>query len=341
MTIQGAPDVGAGLRLHLNENTAGCSPRVVEAIGRLDAGRIATYPDYGPVVLATAAYLGVRPERLVLTNGLDEGILLTCIATLGRPGPIVPEVIVVVPGFDAYASMASAFAARIVTVASGADYTFPLDDVLGAITERTRLVFLNTPNNPTGQVIPKEAIRAVLGAVPREAVVLLDEAYHDFAGEHFLGEAERWPRLLVGRTFSKAHGLAGMRIGCVVGAPALLEPIRAILPLFNLNTVAVTALGAALADPMFMPAYLAQVRDSKALLYAALDRRGIRYWPSAANFVLVEIGPRAEAIVEALAGRGVHVRNRSRDPHSPGCIRITTGVVAHTRDAIRALEDVL
>ncbi len=341
MTIQGIPDVGAGLRLHLNENTAGCSPRVVEAIRRLGPAEISTYPDYRPAVIETAAYLGVPPERLVLTNGLDEGILLTCIDTLGRRDPIVPEVIVIVPGFDVYMATASTFGARIVTVSSGADYAFPLDGVLGAITPETRLVFLNTPNNPTGQTISKEAIRAVLRAVPPDAVVLLDEAYHDFAGENFLSEADQWPRLLVGRTFSKAHGLAGMRIGCLVGAPALIARIRGITPLFNMNTVAVTALRAALSDGAFMPGYVAAVNESKALLYAALDRLGVKYWPSAANFVLAQVGPQADAIVEALGARGVHVRNRSRDPHCPGCVRITTGVVAHTREAIAALEAIL
>ncbi len=339
--IQGHPPVGAGLRLHLNENTGGCSPRVLAAIRGLDAEQIAQYPDYRAAVVETAAFLRVAPERLILTNGLDEGILLICIAMLRTQGGVVPQVIVPVPAFDAYVNWPEALGARAVKVPPGPGYAFPVDAVLRAITPETRLVILNSPNNPTGQLVPKEATRAILRAVPPGACVLLDEAYWDFSGEQFLDEAAAWPQLLVGRTFSKAHGLAGMRIGCVIGDPALLAPIRRVLPMFNLNTVAVTALRAALADPSFAPAYLEEVRASRELLYEAFRHRGLEFWPSGANFVLARIGERASDVAAGLAARGVHVRNRARDPWCPGCIRVTAGLVGHTRRAIAALEEVL
>lgn len=335
--IQGVPDLGPGLRLHLNENTGGCSPRVVDAVRAFDAGALARYPDYRGAVLETAAFFGVDPDRLVLTNGLDEGVLLASIALLG-PGDPPPEVIVSMPAFETYMTAARAMRARIVAVPPGPGFAFPSEEVLAAITPRTRLVYVNNPNNPTGQPVPKQAIRDIARRAAH-AVVFVDEAYHDFLGENFLDEAASYPNVLIGRTFSKAHGLAGMRIGALIAPPDLLEPIRAVMPLFNLNVVAVQALRAALGDTAFRSWYVEQVLRSKQMLYEALDRLGLRYWPSAANFVLVDGGARARELVSGLIARGVLVRDRTGDPYCPDCFRITAGVVEHTRAAIEALEE--
>jgi histidinol-phosphate aminotransferase len=335
MRIQGIPDLGPGLRLHLNENTAGCSARVVEAVRAFDAQGLATYPDYRAAVIETAAFLGVDPDWLVLTNGLDEGVLLAAIGFLANAES--PEVVVPMPAFDTYVTTAKAMRARIVAVPPAADYGFPVDDVIAAVNARTRLVYINNPNNPTGQPVPKDAIRRVAEAAPH-AIVFVDEAYHDFLGENFLAEARSFSNVLIGRTFSKAHGLAGMRVGVMIAPPPILEPIRFVMPLFNLNVVAVAALRAALADQEFTPWYVAQVTESKRRLYDALDRVGLRYWKSAANFVLVDGGSRAREIIDTMIGRGVLVRDRTHDPYCPNCFRITAGLVAHTDQAVAALE---
>src|SRR5262245_10108224 len=203
--IQGIPDLGPGLRLHLNENTGGCSPKVVEAVRAFDARGLATYPDYRAAVIETAAFLDVDPERLVLTNGLDEGVLLASIAFLAAAEQI-PEVVMAMPAFDTYITAARAMRARVVSVSPGPEYAFPVDGVLAAITPQTRLIYINNPNNPTGAPVAKEAIRRVVRAAPH-AIVFVDEAYHDFMGENFLAEAVSYPNVLIGRTFSKAHGL--------------------------------------------------------------------------------------------------------------------------------------
>jgi histidinol-phosphate aminotransferase len=337
--IQGVPDLGPGLRLHLNENTGGCSPNVVEAVRAFDARGLARYPDYRAAVVETAAFLGVDPDWLVLTNGLDEGVLLTAIAFLA-PSPHGfggRDVVMAMPAFETYISTAKAMHARIVTVAPDADYAFPIDAMLRAITADTRLIYINNPNNPTGQPVSKDAIRRVIAAAGH-AVVFLDEAYHDFLGENFLDEALMHPNVLVGRTFSKAHGLAGMRVGVIIAPPALLEPIRMVMPLFNLNVVAVAALRAALTDREFTPWYVQQVASSKETLYEVLERVGLRYWKSAANFVLVDGGAGARELVDGLIARGVLVRDRTQDPYCPNCFRITAGVVEHTQQAVAALE---
>ena len=336
MRIQGIPDFGPGLRLHLNENTGGCSPKVVEAVRAFDARALATYPDYRAAVLETAAFLNVDPEWLVLTNGLDEGVLLAAIACLA-PSEQSPEVVMVMPAFETYITTAKALRARIVAVPPGLEYAGPTDAVLAAVTPQTRLIYVNNPNNPTGQSVAKESIRRIANAAPH-AVVFVDEAYHDFLGENFLEEAPGFPNVLIGRTFSKAHGLAGMRVGVMVARPELLEPIRYVMPLFNLNVVAVQALRAALTDKEFTPWYVAQATESKARLYEVLDRVGLRYWPSAANFVLVDGGAEARRIVDGLKARGVLVRDRTQDPYCPNCFRITAGVLEHTEKAVDALE---
>ncbi len=335
-TIQGVPDLGPGLRLHLNENTGGCSQKVVDAVRAFDATALAKYPDFTDAVLETAAFLGVDPNHIVLTNGLDEGILLASIAFLSDRA-ITPEVIVAQPAFEPYLSGAHAMKAKIVAVAPGPDYAFPVDGVLAAITPNTRLIYVNNPNNPSGQPIPKVAIHRVAQAAPH-AVVFVDEAYHDFLGENFLAEASAYPNVIVGRTFSKAFGLAGMRVGVMVATPELLDPIRKCMPLFNLNVVAVAALRAAISDPSFRTWYLAQASESKQLVYAACDRAGLKYWKSAANFVLIDGGARARQLIDGMIAAGVFVRDRTKDPSTPTCFRLTTGVVEHTRKACETLE---
>jgi histidinol-phosphate aminotransferase len=337
MPIQGYPDPGPGLRLHLNENTGGCSPRVVEAVRRMRPEDVATYPSYVPLVRACAEQFGVDPEWVLLTNGLDEGILMAAVGHIARVKAHDAETIVPLPAFDPYPNATAAVGATALRVPALPDFEFQTEGVLRAITPRTRMIFLNTPNNPTGQLIPLADIRRIAEAAPH-AVVLVDEAYIEFGGETFLPELPRHPNVLIGRTFSKAYGLAGMRVGIVIGQPQALDPVRAVTLPFNINSVAMAATLAALEDRDFLPQYARQVAESRDLLYAACDRLGLEYWPSAANFVLVRVGSSAAPFVEALAARGVHVRDKSGDPSTPGCIRVTAGVLAHTHAAIEALE---
>jgi histidinol-phosphate aminotransferase len=336
MKVQGYPNPGAGLRLHLNENTGGCSPRVLQAIRGLSATDIAAYPEYTAGVLACARHFGVDPEWILLTNGLDEGILMAAVGHISRQRLHDAETIVPLPAFDPYPNSTAAAGATAVRVPPGAGLTFPTDGVLAAVTPRTRLIFLNTPNNPTGRLIPLADLRRIAAAAPH-AVVFIDEAYIEFGGTSFLPDLGGYPNVLVGRTFSKAYGLAGMRLGVVIGQPPALDPVRAVTLPFNINAVALAALQAALEDEAFLPAYAAQVAESRQRLYAACQRLGFEYWESAANYVLVRVGDSAP-FVAALAARKIHVRDRSGDPATPGCIRITTGMVEHTLAAIEALD---
>jgi histidinol-phosphate aminotransferase len=336
MIIQGYPDPGEGLRLHLNENTGGCSARVLEAIRHVKPSDVSTYPSYADVVRATARYFEVDPEWVLLTNGLDEGILMAAVGHIARARRHDAETIIPLPAFDPYPNSTAAVGATAVRVAPDRDYAFPTQAVIDAITPRTRMIFLNTPNNPTGQLISIADLERIARAAP-DAVVLIDEAYIEFGGTTFLPQLKKFSNVLLGRTFSKAYGLAGLRVGVVIGQPAALDPVRAVTLPFNINGVALAAVPAALSDAGFLPRYASEVQESRELLYAACRRLGLQYWKSAANYVLVRVGETAP-FVEALAARKIHVRDRSKDPVTPGCIRITAGMVDHTRAAIEALE---
>jgi len=338
--IQGYPDPGKGLRLHLNENTGGCSPRVLDAIRRLQTTDVATYPSYPELVVACARHFDVNPEWVLLTNGLDEGILMAAVGHIARTRAHEAETIIPLPAFDPYPNSTDAVGATAVRIPPGPDFVFPTDAVIAAVTPRTRLIFLNTPSNPTGRLIPIPDLRRIAEAAP-QAVVLIDEAYIEFGGDTFLPYVAEYPNVLIGRTFSKAYGLAGMRVGVLVGQPPSLDPVRAVTLPFNINAVAMAATMAALEDEDFLPRYAAQVAQSRELLYATCRRLGLRYWESAANFVMVQVGDRVADIVAALGARGVHVRDRSKDPATPGCIRVTAGLLAHTEAAVAAFDAVL
>jgi histidinol-phosphate aminotransferase len=336
------PELYDGLRLHQNENTGGCSPRVVEALARLRPDQIGFYPPYSEAIARCAKYYGVDEDTVTLVNGLDEGVMALAVTMLrSAPGDHAPEAIIPEPAFEIFHFDTIVAGGRAVQVMPKPDFVFALDEVLAAITPRTRLVFLTNPNNPTGVPVPLEAIRTIANEVPAGAVVFVDEAYAEFAGTTIIPELKSFPNMIVGRTFSKAFGLAGIRIGCLIGAPETLEPIRHAIPVYSVNIAAVVAVQAALSDRAHVDDYVRQVEESRALLYAACDRLGVGYWTSAANFVLVLVGERAGELVTAAAMRGVYVRDRSTEPGCSGCIRVATGIVEHTKQFIDIMEEVL
>jgi histidinol-phosphate aminotransferase len=329
------------MRLHLNENTAGCSPAVLEALralGRSDAG---FYPDYDTAQSAVARHFGVPVDHVLLTNGLDEGILAAAAAACRDHSNGVLEAVGVAPAFDMYEVSTTAIGGRMVTVPLNDEFELSPDDIRAALTPRTRIVFLANPHNPSGRAIPLDTLRGLAQDVA-PALFFADEAYADFSGETLIDRATlaALPNLVVGRTFSKAYGIAGLRAGVVVATPATLEPLRQVVPPYSLNAWAAAALPVAIDDRPYRDWYLAQAAASRALLADACARLGVRTWPSAANFMLVRVG-NASIVVNELAARGVRVRDRSAEAGCEQCIRITAGIVEDTRRAVVALEEVL
>lgn len=325
-----------GLRLDFNENTVGCSPRVLEILQQLDYERLAKYPEREPVEKAVADHLGLAAAQVLLTNGVDEGIHLLC-ETYLEPGD---EVIVAVPTFSMYEIYAAATGARVITVQARDDFAFPTAEVLARITDRTRMVALANPNNPTGAVASREDLLKIAAAAPN-AALLVDEAYFDFYGQSLMDAVKTTPNLFIARTFSKAYGLAGLRIGILAGDPEQMKMVRRVSSPYNVNGIALACLPAALADREHVTKYVAEVRRGRERLERELAALGVRYWPSQANFVLARIGTESSRFVRAMRERGILVRDRSSDPGCQGCVRMTLGSGEQTDRLIEALHAIV
>ncbi len=322
-----------GLRLDFNENTLACSPRVAEALQAVTAGALTRYPERGPVEALAARHLGLRPEQALLTNGVDEAIHVLCQAFLD-PGD---EILLPVPTYSMYEVYASSADARIVSVqASRKDWAFPFEQVLKAVTPRTRLIALANPNSPTGTAVPRGQILTIAKQAPH-SIVLADEAYFHFHGETVVDDLSAFPNLVVARTFSKAYGLAGLRLGLLAAGENVMRWLRRVISPYSVNTLALACLPAALEDTQYLNWYVGEVRAARAELHAVCDELGIHAWPSEANFVLLEVGPAHREFTRAMHDRGVLVRDRSADPGCDGCVRVTVG----TREQMRAAHDAL
>lgn len=324
-----------GLNLDLNENTGGCSPRVLQRLSSLTTTDISRYPDREAGERLVARFLKVDPDQVLLTNGVDEALQLFAFTYLCKGD----EVIVTPPTFNMYLLDVAATGATLVNVPCGQDFSFPLNGVLGAINPRTRLIAIANPNNPTGTIASRADLIRVIEAASHCAV-LVDEAYFEFYGETVLDLLANYKNLFVTRTFSKAYGLAGLRVGAVVGDPEQIGYIRRITPPFNVNVVALACLPVALSDQAFVANYLREVFDGRARLQSLCNELGFRYWPSYTNFVLVKTGERSTEFVEAMRLRGINLRDRSSDPDCRGCVRITIGTTEQNEKLVNAIREV-
>ena len=322
------------LRLDLNENTVGCSLRVLRAIRRsITRPMLATYPEYGKALARIAASFHRKPEETLLTNGVDEAILLLFTAFLAPGG----RVVVAEPCFDMYRFYASLAGIEVTTVRRRGDLQLPLADLCRAA-RGARAILLDNPNNPTGTVAAPKALEALARDFPK-TLLLVDEAYYDFYGRTVLPLIRRYPNLVVTRTFSKAHGLAGLRLGCLFAHRDTAAHLKKAQSPYSVNAVALTAACEAIRDPNYLRRYVSQVLASRQELPAALEKMRIRTIPSQANFVLARFGNRADVVVRQLRRRGILVRDRGHE--LPGWVRITLGTLSQTRRLIRALRAIL
>jgi histidinol-phosphate aminotransferase len=325
-----------GLRLDFNENTAGCSPRVLDCLRRIDAEQLAKYPAREAVETKVAEFLGVDPGELLLTNGVDEAIHLLCQTYVEADD----EVLIVVPTYAMYQIYAMAAGARIVSVPMAADFQVDIEAVKARITGRTKLIAIANPNNPTGTVISNDDLIEIARLAP-SAAVLVDEAYFEFYGCTMLSVRRRPPNLFVTRTFSKAYGLAGLRIGVLIGDADQMSAVRRVASPYSVNAVALACLPAAIEDRDYIDRYVAEVLESRARLVSFLDRSGIQSWPSHANFILMRVSSSASGaaeFAEQMRRRGILVRDRSRDYGCEGCIRVTLGLREQTDRLLAALQ---
>jgi histidinol-phosphate aminotransferase len=324
-----------GLRLDFNENTDSCSPRVLRRLQRLSSHDLAKYPEREPVEETTAAFLKVKHNEVLLTNGVDEAIHLLCQTYLDRGD----EAIIVVPTYSMYAIYTKAAGGEVIQVRAAEDFSFPLTAVMKTVTSRTRLIAIANPNNPTGSVVSSDELLALAHSAP-QAALLVDEAYFEFYGKTMLERRREAANVFVARTFSKAYGMAGLRLGVLIGDEEQMRVLRRISSPYNVNAVALACLPEALADQSYIAEYVAEVLEGRLRLEHALQERGIQFWPSQANFVLMRVGNSktdAALFTEQMRNRGILVRDRSADEGCEGCVRITIGRREHVNQLLQTL----
>ena len=309
-----------GLCLDLNENTAGCSPRVAARLQSLTPREIAKYPDREAGERRVAAFLGVQPEQVLLTNGIDDALMVLAATYLGEGD----EMIFAEPTFVMYPMVGQAVGARLTRLPMGEDFAYPTEKLVKCVSPRTRLITIANPNNPTGLPVPRADLLRIVEVAP-DAAVLVDEAYFEFYGETLLPEVKRHGNLLIARTFSKAYGMAGLRMGVLIGPAEQMEFLRRLCPPFNVNVVALACLEEALADQEFVAAHVAAIKQQRERLQKLCAELGLRCYPSQTNFVLVRIGAACQQFVDAVRQRGVLIRDMSASPGCEGCARITIG----------------
>jgi histidinol-phosphate aminotransferase len=324
------------LRLDFNENTLAPSPRVLEKLKQFSAEALTIYPEREPAERAAAQHFGLNPGQVLLTNGVDEAIHLVACAFLDEGD----EALICTPTFFMYDVSISMMTSKLIKVQTDDSLSFPFERFLAAITPRTKLIIVASPNNPTGAVISREHLLAIAAAAP-QAVLMVDEAYFHFFGETTLGDIGCVPNLVVARTFSKAYGLASLRIGMLAGDERIITYLRKVSSPYNVNGVALAVLPEALADEDYLNWYALQVHQGRERMQDALHELGVRTWPSAANFVLMDIGQKHKQLCAAMRKRGVLLRDRSSDPGCDGYVRITIGPEEHVTRGIEALRESL
>ncbi|MCL6545122.1 MAG: histidinol-phosphate transaminase [Bryobacteraceae bacterium] len=323
------------LRLDFNENTIGAPPHVVEALRRrLEADLLAVYPEYGEVRAALAAYFQVSPDQLLLTNGTDEAIQVI-INTYVDDGD---EVLLLRPSYAMYRFYADVAGASVREIDyRPEDLAFPLEELLEAIGPATRAILIANPNNPTGTAASREQLEMILDRAA-QAAVLVDEAYFEFYGVTLLPLVGRAPNLFVSRTFSKVFGMAALRLGCVFSHADNIRFLHKAQSPYSVNMLAAMAAAEAVKDDRYVKEYAAEVLAARDLVYQGLDRLGISYYRSQANFVLMRAGERALEIRDKLRAAGVLVRDRSYE--LPGCVRVTVGTREQVQRFLKALEEI-
>lgn len=327
------------VKLASNENPLGPSPKAVAAL-RAGVSDVHRYPDAACTELKArlARHLKVEPSQLCVGNGSDE-LLVLALRAFVDPGD---DVVVAEPTFLIYAIQAKAVGARVIAVPlKGLRYD--LAAMRRAVTPQTKLIFIANPDNPTGTYATAKELDAFLDGLPPEAIVVLDEAYYEFV------EAKDYPQslsyldrapVLITRSFSKAYGLAGLRIGYGISQPSVIRALDAVREPFNVNRLAQSAAAAALDDAAFLRRTRQVTAAGRAYLERELVRLGLRTVPTVTNFLLIEMGPKAPDVAAQLLRQGVIVRDM-RAWKLDTYLRVTIGTMPENKRFIGALKQCL
>ncbi len=330
------------IKLASNENPLGVSPLALTAM-RDAISRLNHYPDGAGFALrsALAEHFHLTLSQVAIGNGADDLILELSMAFLEDDD----EVVTSRSSFPMYDIYTAAMRARMVKTPLTDSWGLDLDAMADAVTDRTKLVYVCNPNNPTGTIVDADALESFLAKIPERVLVVLDEAYAEMVDSERFPNSLRYvregrPHVVVLRTFSKVYGLAGIRVGYAFAAPEVVSTLFKIKPPFNVNILAQAAGIAAIQDHAFVLRSVAENQAARRSLCRAFDRLGLEYAESHTNFVLVRIGPHAVDVQQALLRQGIIVRPCT-GYDLPEFLRISLGTPEENERFIHALEEIL
>jgi histidinol-phosphate aminotransferase len=327
-------------KLASNENLLGPSPKALKAI-RKELAKVYLYPEGPCTVLREAlAQKFAIPERMVvISNGADNLILMIANAFVNEGD----EVVMADPTFSVYTNATQIMGGKPIGLKLK-DFTHDLDGMLKRVSRKTKLVFICNPNNPTGTTVSVEALNAFLSRLPKRVVVVLDEAYGDFVEDAFcpngLDYIKETKQVIVLRTFSKVYGLAGLRIGYALGREDLIDCLYQVRDPFPVHRLAQVAALAALNDEEHAVRSIQMVYEGKRYLYKELDRAGLFYVPSEANFIFIDFKKDSERVFQAFLGEGIIIRPGKIWGY-PTFARVTIGRTEDNHRFIKALRKIL
>ena len=328
------------IQLASNENPLGPSPRALEAF-LLTATGVAHYPEgSAPTLRRNVSLVQDMPENtLVFGNGSDEVLHLLALSFL-EPGD---EVVQGDPSFAMYEIYAAQCNAAVVKVPLK-NFTHDLDALADAVTPKTRMVFIANPSNPTGTLVRQTEVKRFLDRVPEHVIVVFDEAYTEYVTDAEKPDLRPFVRegrnIMISHTFSKAYGLAGLRVGYGMTRPEIAEVLNRVRSPFNVNLPAQAAAAAALSDTEHVERTVALNADSLRLFYSEFEQMGLAYVPSQGNFVLVDVGRDSREVFEQMQQRGVIIR-AAYGMGLPHHIRVSTGTMPQNQRFLAALKEVL
>ena len=329
------------IKLASNENSLGPSPKALAAI-KERLSDLNLYPDVKShnLLKALAEHLGIRPEQLTVGNGADGLIMQTCLAYLDEQS----EVIVSQSSFPVYDIYTHVMRAVLVKIPLR-NFRLDLEAMLRAISDKTKLIFVCNPNNPTGTIVTAVEVEAFMDKAPKHVLIIYDEAYYEFVDSPDYPDSLRYIRdghtnTMIMRTFSKIYGLAGIRLGYAIAEPKILAPLNRVKEPFSVNLLAQAAGVAALEDQAFLEKTVTTNHAGRIYLYGEFERLRLPYVRSHTNFVLVKIGPQATAVQEMLLDKGVIVRPCA-GYDLPLFLRVTVGSKTQNVRFIEALESTL
>ncbi|WP_458413182.1 histidinol-phosphate transaminase [Schinkia sp. CFF1] len=339
--VQKELGINSVIKLASNENPLGPSPKAIQAITSELTG-LNRYPDANATALkeAIASKYQLLPDQIIVTNGADEFIKLLS-ETFLEPGD---EIIVPTPSFSEYEFGATLMDARVIQVPLEEDFQFNSQKILSSITEKTKLIYICSPNNPTGTYLPKQQLEQLLTSLPKRVLLILDGAYSHFATDNDYTDGTEFIKkgypIIALQTFSKIYGLAGIRVGFGLASKSIIENIVKVKEPFNVNSLAQVAATAAITDEDHIVMSQDVNSHGRIQLYEAFSQMGLHYTESMSNFVLVNVGTKASDIYDKLLAKGIIVR-KGGTWNMPTHLRISVGTYKENKRLINEIEDVL